>query len=150
MPATLHVVCPHCDATNRVPRERLAQGGRCGACHLALFEGHPLAPDDAGRLTKHVEDSDIPVLIDFSAAWCGPCRTMAPIFEQAAARLEPRIHLAKVDIDAAPELAARFAVQSVPSLVLVRHGQEVARTTGVTPLPRLVAWIEQHADGRTV
>lgn len=146
----LHVVCPHCDATNRVPRERLAQGGRCGACHQPLFEGRPLPLNDATRFAKHAENSDIPLVIDFWAAWCAPCRAMAPIFEQAAVRLEPRVRLAKVDIEAAPELADRFSVRSVPSLVLVRRGREVARTAGVMPLPQLVAWVQQHVDGITV
>ena len=146
----LHVVCPHCAATNRVPRERLAQGGRCGACHQPLFEGRPLPLNDATRFAKHAENSDIPLVIDFWAAWCAPCRAMAPIFEQAAVRLEPRVRLAKVDIEAAPELADRFSVRSVPSLVLVRRGREVARTAGVMPLPQLVAWVQQHVDGITV
>lgn len=150
MSEALHVVCPHCDATNRVPRERLVQGGRCGACHQPLFEGRLLPLNDATRLAKHAENSDIPLLIDFWAAWCAPCRTMAPIFEQAAVRLEPRVRLAKVDIEAAPELADRFSVRSVPSLVLVRRGREVARTAGVMPLPQLVAWVQQHVDGITV
>ncbi|MDB5410287.1 MAG: thioredoxin [Rhodospirillales bacterium] len=140
----MQIVCPHCDAVNRVPRERLGQGGKCGACHKKLFEGHPLALNDAARFDKHATKSDIPMLVDFWAAWCGPCRTMAPIFEQAAAQLEPNVRLVKVDSDASPELASRFAIRSIPSLLLVHHGREIARTAGAMPLPQLIAWTQQH------
>ena len=146
MPETLHVVCPHCDTTNRMPRERLAQGGKCGACHRLLFEGRPLALNDAARFDKHARQNDIPLLVDFWATWCGPCRMMAPIFEQAAARLEPDVRLVKVDSDAAPDLAARFSVRSIPTLLLIHHGREIARTAGTMPLEQLLAWTQQHVD----
>ena len=145
MSEALHVVCPHCDTINRVPRARLGAGGKCGACHRPLFEGHPLPLNDPSRFAKHAEGSDIPLLIDFWAAWCGPCRMMEPIVEQAAQRLEPHVRLAKVDTEAAPDVAARFAVRSIPTLALVLHGREIARTAGVMPLPQLIAWTQQHA-----
>jgi thioredoxin 2 len=147
MADALHIVCPHCDAINRVPRERLRNGGKCGSCHRPLFEGRPAALDSAARFNKHAERSDIPLLVDFWASWCGPCRTMAPIFEQAATQLEPDVRLVKVDSDAVPELLQRFSIQSIPTLMLVHHGREIARQSGIMPLTQLLAWTREHASG---
>jgi thioredoxin 2 len=146
MSGPLHVVCPHCDKINRVPRDRLGAGGKCGACHRPLFEGRPLDLNEPARFAKHAEKSDIPLLIDFWAAWCGPCRTMTPIFAQAASSLEPKLRLAKVDTEAASEVAMRFEVRSIPALVMVHRGKEIARRAGLTPLPQLVAWAQQCVE----
>jgi len=143
MSDSLHILCPHCDAVNRVPREKLAAGGRCGACHRALFDGHPVALDTA-RFARHAEKSDLPLLIDFWAAWCGPCRAMAPEFERAAQRLEPRVRLVKVNVDEEPAIAARFGIRSIPTMALVAKGREIARTSGAMPAPDLERWVEAH------
>src|SRR5881394_4231230 len=133
MTESLHIVCPHCDTINRVPREKLAAAGpgsgRCGQCHEALFDGHPVALDTA-RFERHLAKSDVPLLVDFWAPWCGPCRAMAPQFERAAAALEPEARLVKVNVDEEPALAERFAVRSIPTLVLAFQGRELARAAG--------------------
>ena len=147
MADTLHIVCSYCDSINRVPRVRLREGGKCGFCHRPLFEKRPAALNSTARFDKHAQRSDIPLLVDFWASWCGPCRTMAPIFEQAATELEPDVRLVKVDSDAVPDLLQRFSIQSIPTLMLVHQGREIARKSGVMPLPQLLAWTREHVDG---
>src|SRR3979411_2286169 len=136
MASALHIVCPHCDAINRVPRERLRDGAKCGSCHRPLYEGRPAALNDVARFDRHATHSDIPLLIDFLAAWCWPCGAMAPICEQAATQIEPDVRLIKVDSDAVPELLQRFSIQSIPTLMLVHHGREIARKPGSLQPPR--------------
>lgn len=144
MSEALHIVCPHCDAVNRVPRERLAEKPSCGSCHKDLFTARPLELDSK-RFHKHITRSDVPVLVDFWAAWCGPCKMMAPAFQEAAARLEPNLRLAKVDTDAAQDVAARYNIRSIPTLILFRNGAEVARQPGAMDARSIVAWAESHA-----
>ncbi|MBV8492694.1 MAG: thioredoxin TrxC [Alphaproteobacteria bacterium] len=143
MDGTLHILCPHCDTINRVPRVRLEEGGRCGECRQALFEGHPVALDTA-RFERHLAKSDVPLIIDFWASWCGPCRAMAPEFEKAAAALEPEARLVKVNVDEEPALAQRFQVRSIPTLVLALHGRELARTAGARSAAQLAEWVRHE------
>ncbi len=142
----LHIVCPHCDAVNRVPADRLGAGPKCGKCHRPLFTGMPIDLD-AGRFEKHATRSDIPLLVDFWAAWCGPCKMMAPVFAQAAGQLEPRVRLAKVDTDRERELSAQLGIRGIPTLILFHHGQELARTSGATNLQGLISWVTAHLPG---
>jgi thioredoxin 2 len=141
--AELHIVCPHCAATNRLPAGKNASAGKCGACHAALFDGHP-APVDAGTFDKHRRNNDIAVLVDVWAPWCGPCRTMAPMFEAAAAELEPQVRLIKLNADEAPAVAAEYEVSGIPALLLFRGGRVVARSAGVMDARRIVAWTRGH------
>jgi len=139
---TLHVACPNCATLNRVPVPRLG-AGRCGRCKQALFGARPIALT-ATTFDAHATRSDIPLLVDFWASWCAPCRVMAPVFESAARELEPGFRLAKVDTDSEPQLAARFGVRSIPTLLIVRHGKELARRTGAMEIRQLVQWARQH------
>jgi thioredoxin 2 len=140
MPDPLHIVCPHCDAVNRVPPERLGAGARCGKCHRPLFEGRPLELNPAS-FERHVTRNDIPVVVDFWAQWCGPCHMMAPAFAQAAAELEPRVRLAKLDTEAAQGIAARYGIRGIPTLIMFRGGREIARQSGAMDHGTLLGWI---------
>jgi thioredoxin 2 len=143
MQGSVHIVCPHCDTINRVPRDRLKQGGRCGKCHQALFDGHPVALDTA-RFERHLAKSDVPLVIDLWAEWCGPCKAMAPEFEKAAGMIEPEARLVKVNVDQEPAVAQRFQVRSIATLVLALHGRELARTAGARSAPQLVEWVKRE------
>ena len=141
---SIQIVCPQCDAINRVPAARLGDGPRCGQCRGPLFEGKPLPLPEA-RFRRHLQHSGLPLLVDFWASWCGPCRAMAPAFEAATRTLEPRLRLIKVSTEEAPQLASELAITSIPTLALFVGGREVTRQAGALPASRIIAWAEAAA-----
>jgi thioredoxin 2 len=139
-----HVVCPHCNAVNRMPADKPAAQGKCGRCHQPLFDGHP-ASASATSFDAQISKSDIPVVVDFWAEWCGPCKAMAPHFEQVAHELEPNYRFLKVDTEAEPELAARYNIRSIPTLMVFRKGEMIAQQAGAMDANSLRSWIKQVA-----
>jgi thioredoxin 2 len=139
MSNTTHVPCPACGATNRVPSARLGEDPVCGRCGVALLSGQPVELT-AANFERVAAASGLPVVVDFWAPWCGPCRTMAPQFAQAAAQLKGRALFVKVNSDDNPHTAARYGIRSIPTLVKLRAGREVERLSGAMPAAQVAAW----------
>jgi thioredoxin 2 len=143
MSESKHIVCPHCVAVNRIPAARISDAPRCGKCRKPLFTAHPVALQ-AGTFRRQIERNDIPVVVDFWAPWCGPCKMMAPAFEQAAGQLEPRVRLAKLNTEEAQTIAGQYNIRSIPTLVLFRNGREVARQPGAMGAADILRWVQAH------
>lgn len=139
---TIHIVCSHCTQINRIPKNRLKEGPKCGSCHQPFFVGHPIILTEK-NFESCVKYSDIPIVVDFWAEWCGPCRAMAPVFEKACQSFEPAVRFAKVNSDEEQILAGRYAIRGIPTLILFHQGKEVDRVSGAMDASRLTAWLKQ-------
>jgi thioredoxin 2 len=141
--ALQNIVCPHCFVTNKLPDERSPAAAKCGKCGDLLFTGKPI-PVNSEQFKKMVGYNSIPVVVDFWAAWCGPCKSFAPIFEQASHQLEPKLRFLKLDTEACSDIASLYRIQSIPTLIEYRNGKEHTRQSGAMPLAQLLSWLDSR------
>ena len=138
-----HIVCPACSAINRITTARLCENPKCGKCHEKLFDATPMELTSA-NFQKHISRNDIPVVVDFWAPWCGPCKMMGPAFEQAANQLEPGVRLAKLNTEAEQAIGAQYGIRSIPTLAMFKNGREIARQPGAMGTSDIVRWVKGH------
>lgn len=142
----MHYTCPNCGAINRIPDDKRNQSGQCGRCQAALFNNHPIELNDQ-NFQRFIEKNDMPVVVDFWAAWCGPCKMMAPIFSGLAGKMQHQVRFAKVDTEQAQQASIQMNIRSIPTLILFHRGKEVDRLSGALPEPQLKQWLEQKLAG---
>ncbi|MFY9180344.1 MAG: thioredoxin TrxC [Venatoribacter sp.] len=142
----MHYTCPNCGAINRIPDDKRNQSGQCGRCQAALFNNHPIELNDQ-NFQRFIEKNDMPVVVDFWAAWCGPCKMMAPIFSGLAGKMQHQVRFAKVDTEQAQQTSMQMNIRSIPTLILFHRGKEVDRLSGALPEPQLKQWLEQKLAG---
>lgn len=146
MSEKIHIVCPHCHTTNRIDADQLGGEANCGSCHQPLVTGHPVVLD-ATSFPKHIGRSQLPVVVDFWAPWCGPCRMMAPAYEQAANTLKTQAQFAKLDTEAHPQTAAPYNIRSIPTMAVFKEGKELGRISGALPAGEIVRWVQSVIGG---
>ncbi len=143
MSDTNQIVCPSCSATNRVPSSKSASAAKCGKCGASLFSGKPTELTGA-NFAKHIRNSSVPVVVDFWAEWCGPCKMMGPEFAKAASVLEPDVRMAKLDTEAAQNVAAQYNIRSIPMLKIFKNGKVIAEQAGAMPADQIAQWVREN------
>ena len=141
--SAIHVVCPHCGGINRLPSERLAEKPSCGKCHKPVLDGVPVNLSSPS-FDRFISKNELPVVVDFWAAWCGPCKMMAPVFSQAASEMATQFRFAKVDTEQAQDIAARYNIRSIPTMIMFKNGQEINRVAGAMDQTGLKRWLSAH------